>query len=247
MQIAWALTDNNGRELRTQAFVVRPDGFDIPVSVEKRRGITTETALRLGVDVAAILRAFAKDLTNAKAVVAHNANYDERVIRAEFYRTGRRMNPFGGKKLYCTMRASTGLCKLAGGPSGYKWPTLQELHQFLFNTGIESAHDAAADVRACVRCFIELKHQGFIGDDELFQEIYRLADSSDGFDRGDFVNDVFGQFEDQGFITLRQREALTRIRDMLLRKTEPRGAARRPFHALKWWKPRQLHTTKEQA
>ena len=244
VQAAWALTDHEGRELRTQAFIVRPDGFDIPVSVEKRRGITTETALRLGVEIGVVLKAFAKDLTHAEAVVAHNIRYDERMIRAEFHRSGRRMNPFAGKKLHCTMRAGTSLCKLAG-QGGYKWPKLQELHSFLFDVPFEVAHDAAADVRACIRCFVELKRRGLVDDEQLFEEIYRLADGSEKFDREEFVNDVHGHFEDRGYLTPAQREKLVQVRDWLIR--EKNGNSGRRFQLSQWWKPREQRKSKEQA
>lgn len=226
VQFAWSLTDKVGNELRTQAFIIRPEGFEISARA-RSRGITTETALRLGVEIGTVLKAFAKDLTDAEALVAHNVNYDERVVRAEFYRAGRRMSPFVGKKLYCTMRSSTGLCKIAGGPRGYKWPTLEELHYSLFNTAFESAHDAAADVRACVKCFFELKHRGVIGDQDLFEEIYQLADSCAWFDTSRFVDNVHGQFEDRGFITTPQRDALTGIRDMLLQNSRNSARANR--------------------
>jgi DNA polymerase III subunit epsilon len=234
VQLAWSLTDEIGNELRTQAYIIQPKGFDVPTRA-RRRGITMETALRLGVEVRIVLKAFAHDLSNAEAFVAHNARYDERVIQAEFYRSGRRMSPFAGKNIFCTMRASTGLCKIPGGPRGYKWPKLEELHHFLFGAQIESAHDAAADVRACARCFFELKRRGIIaevGDQDLFEEVYRLADSCAWFDTSRFVDDVHGQFEDRGFITNPQREALIRIRNML-QSGRNRSANARSLHSVK--------------
>ena len=42
------------------------------------------------------------------------------------------------------------------GPRGFKWPSLGELHHALFNKGFDDAHDAAADVEATARCFLEL-------------------------------------------------------------------------------------------
>ena len=235
VQLAWSLTDEIGNELRTQAYIIRPEGFDIPARAQ-RRGITTETARRLGVEIGSVLKAFAHDLSNADALIAHNAEYDQRIIHAEFYRIGRRMSPFAGKRVICTMRSSTSLCKIAGGPRGYKWPRLEELHLYLFGDPIESAHDAAADVRACARCFFELKRRGIVadgGDQGLFEEVYQLADSCAWFDTSRFVDDVHGQFEDRGFITLPQRDALIRIRDMLVQSSENSSASIRRLCAMK--------------
>jgi DNA polymerase III epsilon subunit-like protein len=116
------------------------------------------------------------------------------------------------------MRSSTSFCRIPGGPRGYKWPKLQELHQALFSVEFDAAHDAVADVRACAKCFFELKRRGVISgaeapeeDDEvslddqvLFDEIYSLADLCPWFDTDRFVDNVYAQFEDRGFITLRR-------------------------------------------
>lgn len=40
-----------------------------------------------------------------------------------------------------------------------KWPTLQELHTFLFGVGFEGAHDALVDVRACAKCYWEIQRR----------------------------------------------------------------------------------------
>jgi DNA polymerase-3 subunit epsilon len=37
-----------------------------------------------------------------------------------------------------------------------------ELHYKLFRSGFEEAHNAAADVRAMVKCFWELKKRGIL-------------------------------------------------------------------------------------
>ncbi|MDS4071778.1 MAG: 3'-5' exonuclease [Defluviicoccus sp.] len=232
VQIAWAVTDEGGNELRSQAFIIRPDGFEIPASATRVHGITTDTAHRLGIDIGRALTAFAKDLSAAEVLVAHNVQFDERVVGAEFFRLGRKKNPLQSKTLYCTMRSSTDFCRLPGGPRGYKWPTLEQLHRALFGVAFESAHNAIADVRACAKCFFELKRRRIISgsespddddevsldDQDLFDEIYSFADLCPWFDTGRFVDNVYAQFEERGFITDAQRDALVRIRDMLEEK-----------------------------
>ncbi len=232
VQIAWSLTDETGKELRSQAFIIRPDGFVIPASATRVHGITTATARRLGVEIGRALTAFSKDLSAAEVLVAHNVQFDERVVGSEFYRSGRKKNPLAAKTFYCTMRSSTSFCRIPGGPRGYKWPKLQELHEALFGVEFDSAHDAVADVRACAKCFFELKRRGVISgaespeddnevssdDQDLFDEIYSLADLCPWFDTDRFVDNVHAQFEDRGFITDAQRDALIGIRDMLEEK-----------------------------
>ena len=83
--------------------------------------------------------------------------------------------PYTGDDLYemlkrktkiCTMKQSVNCCKIPSG-SRYKYPTLSELHTFLFDKSFENAHDAMEDVRATLRCFIELYRRGFIEDPKV--------------------------------------------------------------------------------
>lgn len=56
------------------------------------------------------------------------------------------------------MTSSTNLCKLPSPyGNGYKWPQLPELHNHLFNCSFGNAHNALYDVKACAKCFFELK------------------------------------------------------------------------------------------
>jgi hypothetical protein len=54
------------------------------------------------------------------------------------------------------MQASTEYCALPGN-YGTKWPKLQELHSKLFGSPFEGGHDALVDVRACAKCYFELR------------------------------------------------------------------------------------------
>lgn len=52
-------------------------------------------------------------------------------------------------------------CALPGS-QGYKWPKLIELHEKLFGETFVDAHDARVDVKACARCFFELKKRNVL-------------------------------------------------------------------------------------
>jgi DNA polymerase III epsilon subunit-like protein len=162
VQLAWVLADRRGAVLKSPASLVRPDGFVIPRDAARVHGITTEIARRSGIEIGQVLTEFEEDLAGAEVVVAHNIEYDARVVGAEFFRAGRKQSPISAKTLACTMRLSTDFCAIAGGPRGYKWPTLQQLHQRLFNAGFTAAHNAATDVSVCAKCFFELKRRGVI-------------------------------------------------------------------------------------
>jgi DNA polymerase III epsilon subunit-like protein len=162
VQLAWLLADAAGQEINSHSTVIRPDGWTIPADVAEIHGITTELALETGVPIGPLLNYFAGELERAEFTVAHNHNFDACVVGAEFIRDGR-PNPIPAKDHHCTMLAGTPVCKIPGRYSDWKWPKLTELHQHLFGQWVEGAHDAMVDVRACARCFFELRRLGIIG------------------------------------------------------------------------------------
>jgi DNA polymerase III epsilon subunit-like protein len=155
VQIAWLLTDEKAHEVSSAEYIVKPEGFIIPNDAAEIHGITTELALRDGVDLQSVLSAVAANVNKASVLVAHNMQFDEKILGAELLRAGY-PNVVETKNRRCTMQEATNYCRLPG-PYGFKWPTLQELHLKLFKESFAGAHRALADVRACARCYFELK------------------------------------------------------------------------------------------
>jgi hypothetical protein len=52
-----------------------------------------------------------------------------------------------------------------------KWPTLPELHLKIFGQTVKEAHNAAADVATCAKCFLELKRRDIVRVVERRQEV----------------------------------------------------------------------------
>ena len=160
VQIAWALYDAAGRHMATTSFIVRPEGFDIPGDAQRIHGISTAKAMAEGTPITTVVRALANAARNADILLAHNLQFDEKVVAAEFLRQGLAV-PFAGMQRRCTMVEGTDFCRLPG-PRGFKWPSLAELHTALFGKGFPDRHDATADVLACAKCFFELQRRGAI-------------------------------------------------------------------------------------
>lgn len=158
VQIAWLITEDSGKEVKGVEYIIKPDGFKIPADAARIHGITTERAVSDGVELKPVLDEIASDISKASVLLAHNIKFDENILGAEFLRTGGR-DHLDGKARKCTMRASTDYCQIPG-QYGNKWPKLQELHEKLFQNGFDGAHSALADVRACAKCFFELRRLG---------------------------------------------------------------------------------------
>ena len=161
VQLAWQLHDINGNVLSKGDYIVRPDGFTIPFNSEKIHGISTERARAEGIDLKDVMEKFRADVDQAVFVAGHNLEFDLNIMGAEYLRMEVE-NPLEGKIAIDTKNESTDYCALPGGQGRYKWPTLAELHLKLFNVGFEEAHNAAADVDATARCFLELIRLGVI-------------------------------------------------------------------------------------
>lgn len=161
VQIAWMTFDDAGNQLDVQNHIILPEGYRIPLGAARVHGITTERALAEGVDLKMVLEQFAQAIEGTHTVVAHNIGFDENIVGAEFLR---KMVPhhFNHKKKFCTMKNTTNICKLPGKYGRYKWPSLNELHYFLFNESFDNQHDALADIQATARSFWELKRRGLI-------------------------------------------------------------------------------------
>lgn len=162
VQLAWQQYDFAGTLIGEGNAIIRPEGYSIPWQVARIHGITHARALAEGKDLKEVLTAFSGAVAQAKLVIAHNIDFDLGIVGAEFYRTA---VPHGlmEKHRVCTMRSSTAYCKFPGGRyAKYKFPSLTALHQKLFEVAFADAHNALADVRACARCFFELKRLGVI-------------------------------------------------------------------------------------
>lgn len=157
VQLAWLVAEEDGTVLWEHNGVVRPDGFRIPWRAAWVHGITTRKALREGQPLKDVLKLFADDMEKVSVLIAHNMAFDEKIVGAELLRCGE-TNNVELMPRRCTMKWSTRLVGIAG-PKGFKWPNLQELHKALFGKGFRGAHNAMVDVRACARCYFELKRR----------------------------------------------------------------------------------------
>ena len=163
IQLAWIVADSYGVELCRHSYLIKPDGWVIPQ--EKfwiDNGFSTETNTEKGIPMESAVEIFLQTISDHRVdtLVAHNIKFDYNVFGAELLRlnTG---SEFMTLQQCCTMDASTNFCQIPG-RYGFKWPTLTELHNKLFGCGFDGAHDALADVAACMRCYFSLGFRNII-------------------------------------------------------------------------------------
>jgi DNA polymerase III epsilon subunit-like protein len=161
VQLAWNLYDADGVSWEKYNYIIKPEGFVIPEESSKIHRITQEKALKEGVNLHFALEKFLRDVRQASYLIAHNIDFDKKIVGSELLRENLD-NPLIESNKICTMKSSVDYCKISNKRGSYKWPTLMELYTNLFKAGFADAHDASFDVKACAECFFELKRKGII-------------------------------------------------------------------------------------
>lgn len=161
VQIAWILYHDN-EEISSGDHLIYPDGFEIPVEASDIHGHTTEDLLKHGKPLKDILNEFWKDVREADVLIAHNVSFDSNICAAELHRNGAETHArvLMAKHMFCTLMSTVNFCKLPGKYRGYKWPSLGELYERLFNEVLIDTHDALIDIRATAKCYFELQRLG---------------------------------------------------------------------------------------
>jgi DNA polymerase-3 subunit epsilon len=160
VQLAFLYFDSDGNLLSSGDYIIKPEGFVIPPTAAGIHGISTERANIEGSSLKDVLQKFQTIVNEAEILVAHNMQFDEKIIGCEFIRVGM-PNTLPLKRKICTMEKATDYCAIRG-PYGNKWPRLSELHYKLFGMGFEEVHNAALDIQATAKCFWELKKRGIL-------------------------------------------------------------------------------------
>lgn len=160
VQIAGALADTETREVVASIdLIVRPDGWEISDEMAEIHGITQEQATRLGVSEPMAMSSALQLWQIADYRLAHNEQFDSRIMRAAIARYGDETTAERWKqgRAECTAKLCRPICAIpptpnmvAAGFNSPKTPKLQEAYQHFYGHPFEGAHSAMPDVLACL-------------------------------------------------------------------------------------------------
>ena len=155
VSIAWVLRTKHEVLSEHYSLIKQPDIIDSkPLGGSFIHGINRSMTQKFGKDLASVLQEFVSDAKLSDKVVAHNLEFDLKVVASELHRLGVDPSALLNHKAQCTMKSTTGLVKKTFKDStSYKWPKLSELYYFCFHKEMEGAHNALADVHNTVKCF----------------------------------------------------------------------------------------------
>ena len=163
VQLSWICYDSyNNKIISIHDHIIKlKEGIKIPEESSKIHGITDAISKLRGEDIKTVILEFKRDLMSSDIVVGHNLNYDKVMISVELVRNGmvNCMKRLRKKELYCTMQHSKEICQIykQGKYGPYlKFPSLIELHEYLFNDTPKNLHNSLIDVIITLRCFCKL-------------------------------------------------------------------------------------------
>ena len=168
VQLAWQIHDDKGKFVEAHNYIIKPEGFEIPIDAKMVHHISTKYATEHGRPLGEVLAIFLKSAAKATRLVGHNIDFDLHILGCEFLRkTGDNPLEKYQKVDTCTEKTAE-FCQLPGGKGGkFKLPRLEEFHQILFGEKFGDAHNAAADVEATARVFLELVRRGILDANDL--------------------------------------------------------------------------------
>lgn len=161
VSIGWIKTNAKGIELKRAYYIIKPVNFVISQQASLIHKISNEHAKNAGVNIQLVLKEFNEDLADAKFLVAHNIDFDYKVVFAEFLRYKFNVDNLILINQICTMKSTTNFCKIPGS-RGFKYPKLEELHYKLFKENKSQKHNSIDDAEMCLKCLKELYNQKII-------------------------------------------------------------------------------------
>ncbi len=157
VQVAAALVDSETRKIEAEMnLLVRPQGWDIDPEAQAIHGITRERASRFGISEGCAIAHLLDLWGMADKRVGHVESFDARIARIAIKRFGYfdasadlLADSWKAAPAGCTSQMTEYLNPALGRGHG-RGPKLADAYRYFFHRELEGAHDASADMRACM-------------------------------------------------------------------------------------------------
>lgn len=166
VQLAACVVDLDTQEvINSMDVIIKPADWSIPPEVSAIHGITTDHALQVGIPESEAIDQFLA-LWSGRLRIGHNEQFDARIIRISLKRFKNEATANNWKlgTADCTAKLATPICALpptekmrAVGRTHFKTATLSEAYSHFMGSQMEGAHNAMADVKACMSVYFAIK------------------------------------------------------------------------------------------
>ena len=143
---------------REQLLYVKPEGWTMQAEATETNGLTDAFLQQHGMPIAQVLDQYEQVIRERRALIAHNAGFDLRIMRAELRRAGRD-DRFATTPHVCTMQAAFGVVKAKTPEGKPKPPRLEETMSHL-KIPQHGAHTACGDAISVVQIAKRLSQFG---------------------------------------------------------------------------------------
>lgn len=145
LQLSWAVYDINGKLIKIEDYLIKPCGYQ--VASTEIHGITEEMAQN-GYMFKSVMNKFCQDLKNIQAIIAHNINFDDNVLKSEMIRYDLYilLNEYNKIKKICSMKKCKNIVKVIGKSGKIKYPRQCELYKCVIGEEMMNAHNSKYDV-----------------------------------------------------------------------------------------------------
>lgn len=158
--ILWELSsDGTYQEIKRINQLIKPK-INIPFAASQIHHIY-DVDVKNAPPIENFIDEFLAILNESDAIIGHNIEYDEDMIKLELKRL-KKEYLYAPQQVICTMKSSVDHCALKWNGERFKYPKLGELYKKLFGEYFTGAHDAIVDVEATLQSFLELHKIGVI-------------------------------------------------------------------------------------
>ena len=161
IQLSYMVIDDETHEILVEVndYILINDDVVITEKSFEVHKITREFLKENGIPMREAINKFIYHMQECICAVGHNVSFDKRMVLVEGIRNKILVNM---KNTFCTMKNGTDICAIKrvsqDGNEYFKYPSLMELHEFLFNHNVKNLHDASVDIMVCMRCYYKMFH-----------------------------------------------------------------------------------------
>jgi DNA polymerase-3 subunit epsilon len=161
--IAMLICDADLRLISAHSSLIYPEGWVMAAEAERVNGLSQDFLLAHGEPILDILVRYRQAvLASGCTVIAHNAQYDTKVMRGEMRRAGM-SDLYSETRHICTMQALTDILAIPSPRGrGFKWPKLAEAVERCLGREHVGAHGCLQDALACLDLARWLKERGLL-------------------------------------------------------------------------------------
>lgn len=147
---------------------IQPEGWTMPEEAASINGLTDLYLNTVGAPANVVLPNAIALASRADLLVAHNIDFDTKVIAVALWRhlinenvkeedTHTIIKEWLNKPVYCTMQSSKQIVNARNAKGNIKYPKLTEAYKFFFGRELDRAHSANADAVAVLEIYLALQ------------------------------------------------------------------------------------------